>query len=118
MDTVLSYCHNSLNNTLLSGLVPYLKRKGVGIISASPLSMGLLAPQASLLADKNTVSDLLVTCHKRSKGVSNNTLLSGLVPYLQRKGVGITSTSPLSVGMLAAQASLLLNCAKNQHMLL
>ena len=47
IDVVLSYCHNSLNNSLLKGQVPYLKSKGVGIISASPLSMGLLAPQVS-----------------------------------------------------------------------
>ncbi|MCO5557172.1 hypothetical protein L7F22_010731 [Adiantum nelumboides] len=42
IDVVLSYCHYSLNDTALEGLIPYLKSKGVGIISASPLSMGLL----------------------------------------------------------------------------
>jgi L-galactose dehydrogenase len=41
-DTILSYCHYSLNDTALEGLIPYLQEKGVGIISASPLSMGLL----------------------------------------------------------------------------
>ncbi|CAG9464025.1 unnamed protein product [Pedinophyceae sp. YPF-701] len=45
VDTVLSYCHNSLNDTALSDFMPYLKQKGVGVISASPLSMGLLTPQ-------------------------------------------------------------------------
>jgi len=42
VDTVLSYCHYSLNDSSLEHLVPYLKSRGVGIISASPLSMGLL----------------------------------------------------------------------------
>lgn len=42
VDVVLSYCHNSLNDQTLIDLIPYLKEKGVGIISASPLSMGLL----------------------------------------------------------------------------
>ncbi|KAI5078596.1 hypothetical protein GOP47_0006267 [Adiantum capillus-veneris] len=42
IDVVLSYCHYSLNDTALEDLIPYLKSKGVGIISASPLSMGLL----------------------------------------------------------------------------
>lgn len=42
IDVVLSYCHYSLNDSSLEGLLPYLKNKGVGIISASPLSMGLL----------------------------------------------------------------------------
>ena len=44
VDTILSYCHYSLNDTTLAGLVPYLKEKGVGVITASPLAMGLLTP--------------------------------------------------------------------------
>lgn len=42
LDVVLSYCHYCVNDTSLGDLVPYLKTKGVGIINASPLSMGLL----------------------------------------------------------------------------
>ena len=42
VDTVLSYCHYSLNDTSLEESLPFLDRNGVGIISASPLSMGLL----------------------------------------------------------------------------
>jgi L-galactose dehydrogenase len=42
VDTVLSYCHYCLNDTALADLVPYLNGKGVGIINASPLGMGLL----------------------------------------------------------------------------
>lgn len=47
VDAVLSYCHYSLNDTALAGLIPYLKQKGVGIISASPLSMGLLSDRGA-----------------------------------------------------------------------
>jgi len=43
VDTILSYCHYSLNDTTLTQLVPYLQQRGVGIINASPLSMGLLS---------------------------------------------------------------------------
>lgn len=43
LDTILSYCHYSLNDTALGALVPDLKVKQVGIINASPLSMGLLS---------------------------------------------------------------------------
>ncbi len=43
LDTILSYCHYGLNDTTLENLIPYLKEKQVGIISASPLSMGLLS---------------------------------------------------------------------------
>jgi L-galactose dehydrogenase len=43
LDTILSYCRYSLNDTALEGFLPYLHEKKVGIISASPLSMGLLS---------------------------------------------------------------------------
>lgn len=42
VDVILSYCHYGINDTSLVDLLPYLKSKGVGVISASPLSMGLL----------------------------------------------------------------------------
>ncbi|KAM3742559.1 hypothetical protein ACB098_07G077100 [Castanea mollissima] len=42
VDVILSYCHHCINDSTLEDLLPYLKSKGVGIISASPLSMGLL----------------------------------------------------------------------------
>ncbi|KAF3434603.1 hypothetical protein FNV43_RR21688 [Rhamnella rubrinervis] len=42
VDVILSYCHYSINDSTLEGLIPYLKSKGVGVISASPLAMGLL----------------------------------------------------------------------------
>ena len=47
VDTVLSYCRYSLNDTALETLLPYLKEKGVGVISASPLSMGLLTQRGA-----------------------------------------------------------------------
>nr|ACG75921.1 galactose dehydrogenase [Malpighia glabra] len=42
VDVILSYCHYSINDSTLVDLLPYLKSKGVGVISASPLAMGLL----------------------------------------------------------------------------
>lgn len=45
VEVVLSYCHYSLNDTSLLEIVPYLQEKGIGIISASPFSMGLLSGQ-------------------------------------------------------------------------
>jgi L-galactose dehydrogenase len=45
VELILSYCHHSLNDTSLLDLVPYLQEKGVGIISASPMCMGLLSGQ-------------------------------------------------------------------------
>ncbi|GMH17917.1 hypothetical protein Nepgr_019758 [Nepenthes gracilis] len=42
IDVILSYCHHCINDSTLEELLPYLKSKGVGVINASPLSMGLL----------------------------------------------------------------------------
>jgi L-galactose dehydrogenase len=42
VDLILSYCHYSLNDTTLLQLIPLLDKKQVGLINASPLSMGLL----------------------------------------------------------------------------
>ena len=42
IDTILSYCRYSLNDTTLENVIPFLKKHGVGTISASPLGMGLL----------------------------------------------------------------------------
>ncbi|XP_061959455.1 L-galactose dehydrogenase-like isoform X2 [Populus nigra] len=42
VDVILSYCRYSINDSTLADLLPYLKSKGVGVISASPLAMGLL----------------------------------------------------------------------------
>lgn len=42
VDVILSYCHYGINDTTLEDLLPYLKSKEVGVISASPLAMGLL----------------------------------------------------------------------------
>ncbi len=42
LDVVLSYNHYTLQNTMLAGLVPYLKGKRVGIMNAAPFSARLL----------------------------------------------------------------------------
>jgi L-galactose dehydrogenase len=43
LDAVLSYCHYSLNDDSLLNLVSLLDESGVGLVNASPLSMGLLS---------------------------------------------------------------------------
>jgi L-galactose dehydrogenase len=42
LDTVLSYCHHTLTDTLLDGLIPELASKSVGVLNAAPFGMGLL----------------------------------------------------------------------------
>jgi len=47
VDSILSYNHYSLNDTTLTGLLPFLESKNVGVISASPVSQGLLTNQGT-----------------------------------------------------------------------
>ena len=77
LDCVLSYCHYSLNNTSLLELVPWLKRKGVGIMNASPFSERLLTRQP-LPAWHHAPPILRDHCRKA-------------VEYCDRKGVDIAS---------------------------
>ena len=44
IDTSLSYCHYSMNDTTLvsSGFVAFCEQRGVALINASPIAMGLL----------------------------------------------------------------------------
>ncbi|WEG11083.1 aldo/keto reductase [Pullulanibacillus sp. KACC 23026] len=43
LDVILSYCHYSLNDNSLLSRLPLLESQNIGIINASPLSMGLLS---------------------------------------------------------------------------
>ncbi|MFS0727120.1 aldo/keto reductase [Paenibacillus sp. 1P07SE] len=47
IDVVLSYCHYSLNDSTLLELLPLLEQSRVGLINASPLSMGLLSQRGT-----------------------------------------------------------------------
>jgi L-galactose dehydrogenase len=42
VDTVLSYARYTLNNNSIVRILPFLRQRGVGVISASPFSLGLL----------------------------------------------------------------------------
>jgi L-galactose dehydrogenase len=47
VDSILSYNHYSINDTTLAELLPFLESKNVGVISASPVSQGLLTNQGT-----------------------------------------------------------------------
>lgn len=47
VDAIISYCHYSLNDSSLLGLLPLIEDKGVGLVNASPLSMGLLSTRGT-----------------------------------------------------------------------
>lgn len=43
VESVLNFCHYTLNDDALVDYLDYFERKGIGVINASPLSMGLLS---------------------------------------------------------------------------
>jgi len=47
IDCILSYCHYSLNDNSLLELLPLLEQSGIGLVNASPLSMGLLSTRSA-----------------------------------------------------------------------
>ena len=73
-DTVISYCHYGLNDTSLETLLPYLEQRGVGIVHAAPLAMGLLtdrgAPTWHPAPDDVKAACARAAAHCRSKGAN------------------------------------------------
>ena len=47
VESVLNFCHYSLNDTLLADYLDFFEQHGVGVINASPLSMGLLSQRGA-----------------------------------------------------------------------
>ena len=47
VESVLNFCHFCLNDDLLLEFLPFFQEKGIGVINASPLSMGLLSERGT-----------------------------------------------------------------------
>ncbi|KAH0467936.1 hypothetical protein IEQ34_002969 [Dendrobium chrysotoxum] len=85
VDVILSYCHYGINDSTLLDLIPYLKSIGVGMISASPLAMGLLTengppdwhPASPEL--KSACSAAAIHCKEKGKNVSKIALQYSLM---------------------------------------
>lgn len=47
VESILNFCHYSLNDTLLADFLGFFEQHGVGVINASPFSMGLLSSRGA-----------------------------------------------------------------------
>ncbi|MBR4729500.1 MAG: aldo/keto reductase, partial [Prevotella sp.] len=47
VESILNFCHFSLNDTMLADYLGFFEQYGVGVINASPLSMGLLSKRGA-----------------------------------------------------------------------
>lgn len=74
VESILSFCHYTLNDDSLADYLDYFKSKGIGVINASPYSMGLLTERGT--PDWHPAPEALKRLAKRavdfckSKGVS------------------------------------------------
>lgn len=131
VDVVLSYCHYGINDSTLEDLIPYLKSKGVAVISASPLAMGLLThngppdwhPASPEL--KNACKAAAEHCKSKGKNISklamqyslkNNdiaTILVGMNSISQVEENISTSFEPMDEQLLM-EVEAILKPVKNQ----
>jgi aryl-alcohol dehydrogenase-like predicted oxidoreductase len=70
VESVLCFCHYSLNDTLLVDYLGFFEMKGVGVINASPLSMGLLSSRGAPIWHPAS-KDLKVACQKAARYCSD-----------------------------------------------
>lgn len=107
VESVLNFCHYSLNDDKLADFIDYFEEHGVGIINASPLSMGLLSqrgvpvwhPAPKLLveacqkavkhcSDKNYSIEKLAIQYSVSNPRIATTLFSSANPVNVQKNIG------------------------------
>lgn len=107
VESVLNFCHYSLNDDKLADFIDYFEEHGVGIINASPLSMGLLSqrgvpvwhPAPKLLveacrkavkhcSDKNYPIEKLAIQYSVSNPRIATTLFSSANPVNVQKNIG------------------------------
>ncbi|MDE7377458.1 MAG: aldo/keto reductase [Paraprevotella sp.] len=66
VESVLNFCHYTLNDDKLADFLDYFEGKGVGVINASPLSMGLLSQRG--IPAWHPAPEPLVTACARAAG--------------------------------------------------
>ena len=66
VETIMNFCHYTLNDTLLLDYLDMFEEKGIGVISASPLSMGLLS-QRGVPAWHPAPKGLVEACKKAAE---------------------------------------------------
>ncbi len=76
VDTILSYCHYTLQDTSLAELIPALPARQIGLINASPLGMGLLTNRGTpdwhpATADiKQVCAQAAAYCHRKGVDIA------------------------------------------------
>lgn len=69
VESVLNFCHYCLNDDKLLDFLPFFEERGIGVINASPLSMGLLSNRG--VPDWHPAPKLLVEACRRAAEYCN-----------------------------------------------
>ncbi|CAN8229549.1 unnamed protein product [Cochlearia groenlandica] len=108
VDVILSYCHYCVNDSTLLDLMPYVKSKGVGVISASPFSMGLLTEQGppewhpASIELKSACKAAVAHCKSKSKKITKVALQYSLSnKEISSVLVGMSSASQVEENVAA-----------------
>ena len=106
IDTILSYCHYTLNDTSLAALLPDLAAAGVGVISASATGMGLFNPQGvpawhpAPAAIRRAAAEVVALCAERGASATRLALQFALAePAIHTTLVGTASPQNMSANL-------------------
>lgn len=104
IDLVLSYCRYSLNDTALLDYLPFFAERGVAVVSASPLSMGLLTdrgpPSWHPATDEIKGACAAAASYARERGVDVSRL--ALHFALENDAIPVTLVSTASASNMRA----------------
>ncbi|XP_033103153.1 L-galactose dehydrogenase-like isoform X2 [Anneissia japonica] len=101
IDSILSYCHLTLNDSSLLDNLPYFKERGIGVINATPISMGLLTNRGPPSWHPAT-DDIRKACqgaavYCQSKGVDISKLALYFSLQFQQVATTLCSTASLDI---------------------
>jgi L-galactose dehydrogenase len=107
VDVLLTYCHYDLMNTQMDGvLTAFAKERGIGLINASGLHMGMLTEQGpsdwhpAPEAVKETARKAVAYCRSHGANISEVALRFCLDhPYVSSTLVGIGNTQQVEAGL-------------------
>lgn len=110
IDVVQSYCHYVLHNDALLSLVPLLERRGIGLVNAAPMSMGLLTsgPHRAVPAWHPAPADVREACETAAEyAFSHGVSLERLAVHFSTSHPAVPTTlvSTASAGMMAANVA-------------
>ena len=122
VDTVLSYCHYHLQDSSLETLIPYVQQRDIGLINASPLSMGMLTqsgpPEWHPAPEPIRVvcAEAAAYCRERGADIAGLALAYALDnPQIATTLVGMASLEQLERNLAALESPPDANCWPGSH---